>query len=133
VNANHPKPPSRRLVIIGGLIATGIIGIFFLVPCTLREAGFRAVLGRKLSDWKRVQTALRIYHMDRGHYPASLDEPDFQPYIDESLAAFLREGDLAYHPPAADSPPTFILLQLITPRGDYSFQLDGTPIYPNSK
>ena len=71
--------------------------------------------------------------MDRGYYPASLDAPDFQAYIDESVAAFLREGRLVYHPPAADSPPTFILVHMTTPRGDYSTQLDGTPLYPNSK
>jgi hypothetical protein len=71
--------------------------------------------------------------MERGHYPASLEEPDFQPYLGEHLIAFLREGRVAYHPPAADSPPTFILVRLTTPRGDYATQLDGQRLYPNSK
>ena len=83
--------------------------------------------------WRQVDSAVRVYHMQFGHYPASLDAPDFQPYVSESVIAFLREGRLAYYPPAADSLPTFILVHMTTPRGDYSTQLDGTPLYPNSK
>lgn len=124
---------SRRLIIVAALIAAGIVGCFILLPCTLREAGSRAALGRDISLSRQVDSAVRVYHRDRGSYPASLDAPDFQPYIDASIAAFLREGRLTYHPPAADSPPTFIIIHMTTPRGAYSFQLDGTPLYPNSK
>jgi hypothetical protein len=127
------KPSSRRLVIIGGLIAAGTICFFILLPCTLRELGSRAVLGRDISHWSQVDSAVRVYRMERGHYPASLDAPDFQPYIDEHVIAFLHEGRVTYHPPAADSPPTFTLVHMTTPRGDYSTQLDGTRLYPNSK
>ena len=133
MNESPAKPPSRRFVIIGGLIVAGIIGFFVLLPCTLREVGSRAVLGRDISMLRQVYSAVRVYHMDRGHYPASLDEPDFPPYVGEHVVTFLREGRVAYHPPAADSPPTFIILHMTTPRGDYSTQLDGTPLYPNSK
>ena len=133
MNESHAKPPSRRLVIFGGLIAAGVIAVFVLLPCTLREVGSRAVLGRDISMLHQVYSAVRIYHLDRAHYPASLDEPDFQPYIDERVVAFLREGRLAYHPPTSDSSPTFIILHMTTPRGDFSTQLDGTPLYPNSK
>ena len=83
--------------------------------------------------WHQVDSAVRVYQMDHGHFPASLDEPVFQPYIDEDVVAFLREGRVAYHPPAPDSPPTFIIVHMTTPRGDYSAQLDGTLLYPNSK
>lgn len=133
MNESHANPASWRLVIIGGLVVAGIIGLFILVPCTLREVGSRAVLGRDISMLHQVYSAVRLYHMDRAHYPASLEEPDFQPYIDERVVTFLREGRLAYHPPASDSPPTFIILHMTTPRGDFSTQLDGTPLYPNSK
>jgi hypothetical protein len=133
VNESHAKPATWRLIIVGGLAAAGIIGVFVLLPCTLRELGSRAVLGRDISNWSQIDTAVRIYRMQRGHYPASLDEPDFQPYLGEHVVAFLREGRVAYHPPAADSPPTFILVHMTTPRGDYSTQLDGARLYPNSK
>ena len=133
MNESHAKPPSRRLVIIGGLIAAGVIAVFVLLPCTLREVGSRAVLGRDISNWSQVDTAVRIYRMERRHYPASLDEPDFQPYLGDSAAAFLREGRVVYHPPSPDSPPTFIIVHMTTPRGNYSTQLDGTRLYPNSK
>ena len=133
MNESHAKPATRRLIIVGGLVAAGIIGVFVLLPCTLRELGSRAVLGRDISNWSQIDTAVRIYRMQRGHYPASLDEPDFQPYLGEHVVAFLREGRVAYHPPAADSPATFILVHMTTPRGDYSTQLDGTLLSPNSK
>ena len=133
MNESPAKPPSRRFVIIGGLIAAGIICFFVLLPCTLRELGSRAVLGRDISNWSQVDSGIRVYRMERGHYPVSLHEPDFQPYLGEHVVAFLREGRVAYHLPAADSPPTFILVHMTTPRGDYSTQLDGTRLYPNSK
>jgi hypothetical protein len=56
-----------------------------------------------------------------------------QHYLDAHVIAFLREGRLTYHRPARDSPRTFIIIHLTTPRGDFSSQLDGTPLYPNSK
>lgn len=83
--------------------------------------------------WRRVSIAVRIYHTERGHYPASLTEPDFQPYLDEHVVAFLREGRISYYPPRPDSPPTFIIVHLTTPRGDYRTQLDDQPLYPKSK
>lgn len=135
--AQRPNPRGKaaswRFVIIGGLVAAGIIGFFVLLPCTVRELGSRAALGRDLSYWSQVDSAIRIYHMERGHWPASLDEPDFQPYMDERVMSFFRESRLVYHAPAVDSPPTFILLGMTTPRGDYSTQLNGTRVYPNSK
>jgi hypothetical protein len=91
------------------------------------------MLGWDISRWHQVDSAIRVYHMEHGTYPASLSAPDFQPYINEGVAAFLREGRLVYYPPAADSPPTFIIVHMTTPRGDFSSQLDGTPLYPNSK
>ena len=94
MNESHAKPASWRLVIIGGLVVAGIIGLFILVPCTLREVGSRAVLGRDIAMLHQVYSAVRLYHMDRAHYPASLEEPDFQPYIDERVVAFLREDRL---------------------------------------
>ena len=133
MNESPAKPPSRRFIIIGSLIAAGIICFFVLLPCTLRELGTRAVLGRDISNWSQVDSAVRVYRMERGHYPASLDESDFQPYLGEHIVAFLREGRVTYHFPAADSPPTFILVHMTTPCGDYSTQLDGTRLYPNSK
>lgn len=126
-------PRSRRFVIVGGFIAAGIICFFVLLPCAGRELGARAALGRDISNWSQVDNAVRVYRMERGHYPASLDEPDFQPYLGDNVVTFLREGRVTYHPPAADSPPTFILVHITTPRGDYSSQLDGTLLYPNSK
>ena len=102
------RPPSRRFVIIGGLAVAAIVGFFVLLPCALREVSSRAVQGRDISFLRQIDSAVRVYHLDRGRYPASLDAPDFRPYIDESAIAFLREGRLAYHAPAADSPPTFI-------------------------
>jgi hypothetical protein len=71
--------------------------------------------------------------LERGHFPTSLDEADFQPYLDEHVVAFLREGRVTYHPPSPNSPPTFVIVHMTTPRGDYSSQLDGTPLYRNSK
>ena len=132
MNENHAKPPPRRLVIICCIVAAVVIGFFALLPCA-RELGTRAVLGRDITMWSQVDSAVRVYHMQVGHYPVSLDAPDFQPYINESVTVFLREGRLTYHPPTADSPPTFILVHMTTPRGDYSAQLDGTRLYPNSK
>lgn len=132
VSENHAKLTPRRLVIIGGLIIAIVIGFFVLLPCTLRDLNSRALLGRDISYWNQVYLAVRIYHQERGHYPPSLTESDFQPYLGGHVAAFLREGRVVYHPPAADSPPTFILLQMTTPQGDYSIQLDGTRLYPNS-
>ena len=132
MNYKPAKPPSR-LVIIGGLLAAGIIVFFVLLPCSLREINSRVAVGRDIAMWHRVRSAVYAYHQDHGAYPASLDTADFQPYIDGSLAAYLREGRLAYYPPTADSPSTFILIQMTTPRGNYSIQLDGTPVYPHSK
>ncbi|MEO8353616.1 MAG: hypothetical protein ABI680_17960 [Chthoniobacteraceae bacterium] len=129
---SHAKPPSRRLVIIGGLIAAGIICVFVLVPCTLREVGSRAALGRDISIWRQVDSAVRVYQLERDHFPASLDEPDLQPYLGEHVVTYLREGRVAYHPPAPDNPPTFIIVHMTKPRGDYSTQLDGIPLYPHS-
>lgn len=83
--------------------------------------------------WRQIDSAVRIYQGERGHYPTSLDAPDFQPYLTEHLVSFLREGRLTYRVPAADSPSTFILVRMTTPRGDYSTQLDGTLLYPGSK
>jgi hypothetical protein len=134
VNESTAKPHSRRLaIIVGSLVAAGVVGFFVLLPCTLREINSRMALGSDLSMWGRVDSAVRVYHLDHGQYPASLDTSDFQKYIDPSVAAWLREARLTYHPPAADSPPTFILLRLTTPRGECFMQLDGTPVYPNSK
>jgi hypothetical protein len=132
VNETQKKPLSGRLI-IGSLVAAGIITVFIAVPCTLREVGARAALGRDISMWRQVDSGVRIYHLERGHYPASLNAPDLQPYLDKYVIAFLREGRLTYHRPAPDSPPTFIIIHMTTPRGDYSSQLDGTPLFPNSK
>jgi hypothetical protein len=133
MNASQKKPLSRRALIMGSFVAAVIITFFIAVPCTLRELGQRAVLGRDVAMWRQVDSAVRIFHLERGHYPASLDEPALQPYLDAHVVAFLREGRLTYHPPAPDSPPTFIIIHMTTPRGDYSSQLDGTPLFPNSK
>ena len=133
MNESQTKPTSRRLVIIGSLVAVGVIGFFVLLPCATRELNSRALLSRDIGRSRRIDAAVRVYHMDRGFYPASLDVPDFQPYIDADIAAFIREGRVSYHPPAADSPPTFVIIHMTTPYGEYSFQLDGTPLYPNSK
>jgi len=118
---------------LGGILAAGALCYFVLWPCTLRELGARAVLGRDISMLHTVGSAIRVYHLERGRYPASLDEPDFQTYIDEHIVAFLREGRVVYHPPAADSPPTFILLHMNTPRGNYSTQLDGRELSSRSQ
>jgi hypothetical protein len=83
--------------------------------------------------WLQVDSAIRIYQTQRGHYPPSLDDPELQPYLSEHVITFLREGRVTYHPPRQDSPPTFIIVHMTTPRGDYSTRLDGTPLYPNSK
>jgi hypothetical protein len=118
---------------IGGLLAAGALCCFLLWPYTLRELSARAVLGRDISKLHTVGSAIQVYHLERGSYPASLDEPNFAPYIDEHVVAFLREGRVIYHPPAADSPPTFIFVHMTTPRGDCSTQLDGKELYSRSK
>ena len=133
MNESHAKPPSRRLVIIGSLVAAGIIGAFVLLPCTLRELGSRAALGRDISSWHQVESAIYRYHMDSDLYPLSLNDPDFQRYIDDSVRVFLREGRLAYYHPPPDPPRSFILIRLTTPRGTYSTRLDWQPDYPTYK
>jgi hypothetical protein len=131
MNEALPSRSPQRRIIIGGLIATGIV--FLSLLYTLREAGLRAVVSRDISNWIQVDSAVHVYRMERGRYPASLDEPDLQPYFDDHVVAFLREGRITYHFPAADSPPTFILVHMTTPRGDYSTRLDGTRLYPDCK
>jgi hypothetical protein len=126
------RNPSRRLVFWCGLATVAVVCFFVLLPCALREANSRAVLGRDISRWKQIDSVVRVFHMEHGRYPASLEEPDFQSSLSGDIIAFLGEGRVAYHPPAPDSPPTFILVRVTTPRGDISTQLDGTPLYPAS-
>lgn len=119
----------RPFLIAGGLFVAALALAYF----GLREVALRGVASRDIVSWKQLDSAIRIYHADHGSYPASLQPPDFQPQITAQSAALIREGRLIYYVPAADSPPTFILVHLTTPRGDYASRLDGEPVYSPPK
>lgn len=127
------RNPPRRLVLLCGFAAVAVLCFFVLLPCALREANSRAVLGYNISRLREIDSAVRVFQLQHGRYPASLEEPEFQASLRKETIAFVRAGRVAYHPPAQDSPPTFNLVRITTPRGDISTQLDGTPLYPAAK
>lgn len=131
MNGNDTKSPFRLRYVRAAIGATAIILVFVVWPYTERQVGISAA--QDISMQHRLHVALTTYYTAHTHYPSSLDAADFQPFLDAPLTAFIREGRITYFPPAADSPPTFIVLHLTTPRGEFSSQLDGNRLTTKRK
>ena len=133
-----PAPPveyvTRREYLrswrIAGVLLAVVVGLLlYALPGAIRFD----TTSREIAFLGELDTAVRTYHRGHGFWPASALEPEPQSQIDVRAVALIRRGRLAYYVPAADSPPTFILIRLTTPEGNYAKLVNGTFVYPPSK